>query len=229
MTRNIMKNKKLVILGDSAFAQVAFECFSHDSDYEVVGFSVDKEFIKNEKLLGLPIVPFENITEHFCPETTFFYAAFVYTEFNRLRTRFFSSAKEKGYKPATYISSKAFVWHNVKLGEHCFIFENNTLQPFVEVGDNVVIWSGNHIGHHSILKDNIFISSHVVISGFCEVGDNSFIGVNSTIANNVSVGNDNWISMNVVVSKSSEEDKFFKSQSNGPSKISAKRFQRIKG
>ena len=53
------------------------------------------------------------------------------------------------------------------MGDNCFIFEDNTVQPFVTLGNNLVLWSGNHIGHHSTLRDHCFISSHVVISGFC--------------------------------------------------------------
>src|SRR5690349_10315439 len=123
--------KKLVILGDSAFAEVAYECFTHDSEYEVVGFSVESAYLKKNTLFGLPIVPFETIEEKFPPSEVEFYAALVYSQLNRLRTRFYQEAKAKGYHPASYISSRAFVWHNVQLGEHCFVFENNTLQPFV--------------------------------------------------------------------------------------------------
>lgn len=223
-----MDNKRLVILGDSAFAEVAYECFTHDSDYEVVGFSVEAGFLKRESLFGLPVVPFEEITAHYDPKTTYFFAAFVYTELNRLRTRLYHAAKEKGFLPASYISSQAFVWRNVKLGEHNFIFENNTIQPFVEIGDNNIIWSGNHIGHHSVLKNNIFISSHVVISGFCYVGDNSFIGVNTSVSNNTKIAEDNWIGMNAVISKNTNPNELFKSQSNEAAKINAKRFLRVK-
>src|SRR3982074_698197 len=166
------KNRKLVIIGDSAFAEIAFEYFTHDSSYEVAGFSVEREYLKRQELFGLPVVPFETFQEKFDPLENDIYVATVYTQMNRLRTRLAGQATEKGYALASYISSRAFVWRNVELGEHCFIFEDNTIQPFVKVGNNVVMWSGNHIGHHSTIKDNCFISSHVVISGFVEVGEN---------------------------------------------------------
>ena len=63
------------------------------------------------------------------------------------------------------------------------------MQPFVTIGNNVVLWSGNHIGHHSTIDDDCFISSHVVVSGFCHVGKACFMGVNSTVSNNTSIGN----------------------------------------
>lgn len=184
------KDRKLVILGDSAFAEIAFEYFTHDSDYEVVAFSVEQEYLKRSELFGLPIVPFENVEEHYAPDKHYFFAANVYTQLNQLRTRLYHEAKRKGYSAASYISPHAFVWRNCEIGEHCFVFENNVVQPFAKVGNNVVLWSGNHIGHHSVIKDNCFISSHVVVSGFVEIGENCFVGVNTTMANNISIGRD---------------------------------------
>lgn len=182
------KKHKLIIIGDSAFAEIAYEYFTHDSEFEVIAFSVEQEYLKRDELFGVPVVPFETLEDTFAPEEHFFYAAMVYTQGNKLRERLYRSAKEKGYKAASYISSRAFVWRNVELGDHVFIFENNVIQPFVKIGDNVVLWSGNHIGHHSTIKSHNFISSHVVVSGFCQIGERCFMGVNSTVGNNISVG-----------------------------------------
>jgi sugar O-acyltransferase (sialic acid O-acetyltransferase NeuD family) len=220
----MIKTKKVVILGDSAFAEVAYECFTRDSEYEVVGFSVNSAFLERNELFGLPVVPLEEIERFFDPEQVEFYAALVYSQLNRLRTRFYEEAKSKGYRPASYISSRAFVWPNAVLGEHCFIFEDNTIQPFVKIGNNVVLWSGNHVGHHSVIEDNCFISSHAVISGFCTVGKNTFIGVNSAIANNVVIGADNWLGVGVNILKNTDDDCIFKSEHPEPAKVSARRF-----
>ncbi|HEV8240589.1 MAG TPA: acetyltransferase [Thermoanaerobaculia bacterium] len=180
---------QLVLVGDSAFAEVAYEYFTHDSPYEVAGFAVERAFRRRDDLFGVPVVDFETMEERFPPATHDFYAALVYTQGNALRRRLYEAAKAKGYRPASYVSSRAFVWRNVELGEHCFVFENNVVQPFVKLGNDVVLWSGNHIGHHSSIGDHCFISSHVVVSGFVHIGKSCFLGVNSTFANNLEVGN----------------------------------------
>lgn len=224
----MQKKRRLVILGDSAFAEVAYECFTHDSEYEVVGFSVESAHLKHDTLFGLPVVPFETIEEHFKPGAVEFYAALVYSQLNRLRTRLYRAAKTKGYRPASYVSTRAFVWHNVQLGEHCFIFEDNTVQPFVRLGDNVVLWSGNHIGHHSAVEDHCFIASHVVVSGFCTVGNSSFLGVNAALANNITIGADNWIGPGVTITSDTEPGQLFKGEQPVPSKVGTKRFFKLK-
>ena len=106
--------------------------------------------------------------------------------------------------------------------------ENNTLQPFVEIQDNVVLWSGNHIGHHSIIRNNCFLSSHVVISGHCDIGENAFFGVNSTVANNIKIASDNFISMGASISKQTDEDGFYTGNPAEKRKVSAKRVCKVK-
>jgi sugar O-acyltransferase (sialic acid O-acetyltransferase NeuD family) len=182
--------RDLVLIGDSAFAEIAYEYFTHDSPYRVVAFTVEEPHLKRDRLFDLPVVPFETVERDFEPANHSFFAALTYAKANTVRARLYQAAKGKGYTPASYISSRAFVWPNARLGEHCFIFEHNVVQPFVAIGQNVVLWSGNHIGHHSTISDHCFFASHVVISGFCAIGRHCFLGVNATVVNNVSVGND---------------------------------------
>ena len=201
------KQHKLIIVGDSAFAEIAYEYFTHDSKYEVVAFSVEQQYIKRSTLFELPIIPFEELENRYNPKDYSFFAANVYTQRNKLRTRLYTQAKAKGFSPASYISPNAFVWRNCEIGEHCFIFENNVVQPFVKIGSNVILWSGNHIGHHSVIKDNCFIASHVVISGFVEVGESCFMGVNATVANNITIGNNCVIGAGALVLANVEDRK----------------------
>ena len=221
------KNRKLVIVGDSAFAEIAREYFDADTDYEVVAFSVEQAFLKRDTLHGLPVVPFETLEQHFAPATHAVFAAVTYTQLNRLRARLASQAKARGYALASYVSPRAFVWRNVQLGEHCFVFEDNTVQPFVRIGDNVVLWSGNHIGHHSIIGEHCFVSSHVVVSGYCQIGSHSFLGVNATLANNVALGRDNWVGPNTVVMKDTADGALFRTEQPEPARVSATRFFKV--
>ena len=114
--------------------------------------------------------------------------------------------KAQGYTLASYVSSHAFVWHNVRIGENAFILEHNVLQAFTEIGRGVTLWSGNHIGHRSVIEDYVFMASHVVVSGYCRIGAYSFVGVNAALAHQVSVARDNFIAMSAAVTQSTEPD-----------------------
>jgi sugar O-acyltransferase (sialic acid O-acetyltransferase NeuD family) len=228
MSMAAAKDRKLVIVGDSAFAEVACEYFTCDSRYEVSGFAVEGAHLKRDRLLDRPIVAFERLADHFPPSTHEVYVAIVYSQLNRLRTRLMQVAKQAGYGLASFVSPHAFVWRNAQLGEHCFVFENNVVQPFVTIGDNVVLWSGNHIGHHSRMGDNVFVSSHVVISGFCEVGANCFLGVNAAIGNNITIARDCWIGPGVVISKDTKEGEIHRAPGAEIAKVDARRFFKVK-
>lgn len=201
--------KKMVIVGDGEFAEIAYEYFTHDSPHEVVAFSVEKEFMEKEELFRLPIVPFEEITDLYPPSNYSVFVAVTYTQLNRVRTRLYNKAKEKGYNVVSYVSSHAFVWHNVKIGENCFIFENNVLQYHVELGNNIVLWSGNHVGHRAKIGDNCFVTSHVVISGYCDIGESSFLGVNSTLADFLKIGKDCIIGAGSNIVRDTEDAKVY--------------------
>lgn len=201
--------RKIVIVGDGETAELAYEYFTHDSPHQVVAFSVEREYAKKESLFGLPVVHFEELEQQFSPADYSAFVAISYTQLNRVRARLYQETKRRGYPLVSYVSSRAFVWRNVEIGENCFILENNVLQYAVRIGNNVVLWSGNHVGHQTVIRDHTFVSSHVVISGYCDVGESCFLGVNSCIANNVAIGNDCLIGMGAVVNKNTEERKVY--------------------
>jgi sugar O-acyltransferase (sialic acid O-acetyltransferase NeuD family) len=213
-----------VIVGDSLFAEIAHEYFEHDSPYDVVAFSVESEFRMRDRLRGLPVLPFEQIERELNPSRHSVFVAITYGQLNRVRIRLLNEAANKGYRPASYVSSRAFVWPNVRIGEHCFIFEDNTLQPFVTIGRNCILWSGNHVGHHSALGDNVFVASHAVISGSVRIGDNCFVGVNATIVNDVTVGSDAWIGPAVTITRDVEPNTVWRPARSERRDVSARRW-----
>jgi UDP-3-O-[3-hydroxymyristoyl] glucosamine N-acyltransferase len=130
---------KIVVVGDGETAELAYEYFTHDSPHEVVAFSVEREYAKKEELFGLPVVFFADLESRFAPAEHSAFVAISYTKLNRVRARLYQETKRKGYNLVSYVSSKAFVWRNVEIGENCFILENNVLQYAVRVGNNVVL------------------------------------------------------------------------------------------
>lgn len=192
----------LVIVGAGEFAQIAAEYFSVDAAREVAAFVVHSEYRKQESVNGIPVFTIEEMVERFPPAEFELFVAIPATGLNRLRTKLYLEAKASGYRFATYVSSRAFVWRNATVGENCFIFEHNTIQPFVTIGDNSILWSGNHVGHRSVIGKNCFISSHVVISGYCTIGDSTFLGVNATLNDKVSIAEDCVLASGSLVNKS---------------------------
>lgn len=196
--------KNIIIFGKGLYAEIVHQYFTDDSEYDVVAFTLDDSFIEEDTYLGLPMVPFSKVQDIYPPKDYFMHIGISYTYLNHLRKERYYQAKEKGYTLASYISSKATVLTKYPIGDNCFIFENNTIQPFVKIGNNIIIWSGNHIGHHGEIQDHNFISSHVVISGQCLIKSNCFIGVNSTIAHGVTIETENLIGAGSYIPKNTD-------------------------
>lgn len=195
---------KVIIFGIQDFAQLAHYYLTTDSDHEIVAFSVNEEYLPEEKEFeGLPIVPFEDIEKNYPPEEYHFFAPMSHRNMNRLREKVYNEIKAKGYNCISYVSSHAYVSNN-KIGENCFILEDNTLQPFTNIGNNVVLWSGNHIGHHGIIEDHVFFTSHVVMSGHCVIKKYAFFGVNATITNGIEIAEGTLVAMSATITKSTE-------------------------
>lgn len=220
--------RPLIIFGNGEIASMAYEYFTYDSEYEVKAFSISEEYIDQPTFHGLPVIGLSAVAETFPPDTCAAFVAIGDSKLNRVRAELCAHVKALGYTLASYISSKAFVWHNAKIGENCFILENNVIQPFVEIGNDVTLWSGNHIGHRSVIEDHVFVSSHVVISGFCRIGAYSFLGVNAAIGHGVTIASDNFVSIACSITQSTEPDKIYQGNPAEPRKISATRFCRVR-
>jgi len=193
----------VIIFGTKQFAELAYYYLKNDSKYDVVSFTVNKEFIKEETFQGLPIVPFENIETIYPPDKYKLFAPMSGKGLNKIREKIYKEGKDKGYNFISYISSKATVLTD-NIGENCFILEDNTIQPFVKIGNNCVLWSGNHIGHHSQIDDHVLFTSHVVLSGNCTVKSYSWFGVNCTIRDNVLINEGTVIAMSACITKDTE-------------------------
>ena len=48
---NKSMSKNLLIVGAGEFAEIAWQYFTHDSEYEVVGFDINPERVEEEKKL----------------------------------------------------------------------------------------------------------------------------------------------------------------------------------
>ena len=195
----------VVIFGAGDIAKLAHFYFSRDTEHRVVGFTVDAAFRRQPTMAGLPLVDFETVERDFPPAECQMFVALSYAEMNQLRARKYSEAKSRGYTLASYVSSRCTNLAEHPFGDNCFILEDNTIQPFVRIGSNVTLWSGNHIGHDSIIEDHVFVSSHVVISGHVRVGAYSFLGVNATIRNGIVIAPQSLIGAGAVVMADTDE------------------------
>jgi sugar O-acyltransferase (sialic acid O-acetyltransferase NeuD family) len=219
--------KSLIIFGTGEIAQLAHYYFTSDSSYKVTAFTVDAEYIGENILFGLPVIPFESVVDRYPPEQHDFFVALSYSKLNAIRKEKYLAAKGKGYRIASYISSRATILNCGNIGENCFILEDNTIQPFVIIGNNVTLWSGNHIGHHSNIQDHTFVASHAVISGGVNIGKQCFIGVNATLRDHIIIGDKCVIGAGALMNSDAEPEGLYVGTASERSKIPSTRLRKI--
>jgi len=218
---------KIVLFGNGKIAEVAYYYLTNDSPYEIAAFTVDKEFIQEDKMLGLPVIPFDQVEIEYPPTDYGMLVAVGYQKLNKLRAAKYNDAKGKGYKLVSYISSKLGNFGNVEIGDNCFILENQAIQPCSKIGNNVTIWSGNHIGHHSTIQDHCFITSQVVISGNTVIEPYCFIGVNATIGHSITIGEESFIGAGSLITKNADKKSVFIAKDTDKYKLDSEYFVRF--
>ena len=218
---------KVVIFGTEKLAEVGHFYLTNDSPYEVVAFTVNAEFIKEKQFVGLPVIPFEEIEGRYPPDEFKMFIAIGYKRLNAIRAGKYNEAKNKGYELISYISSKATHWGDTEIGDNCFIFENQVIQPFVKIGNDVILWSGNHFGHNVVIGDHCFIASHVVVSGGVSIGAYSFIGVNATIRDDVTIGRECIIGAGALILNNTRDKEVYIAKPTELYRLDSTRFEKM--
>lgn len=192
---------KLVIFGAGDIARLAHFYFTTDTAHEVAGFVVDRAYRSGDTFLDLPLSDAEDAVARYPPSEYAMFVALSYAKMNGVRADKYAAMKAAGYRLESYVSSRCSYLAQTPPGENCFILEDNTVQPYVTIGNNVTLWSGNHVGHDAVIEDHCFVTSHVVISGYVRVGTRSFLGVNATLRNSITLGEQTLIGAGAIIMK----------------------------
>lgn len=196
---------KVVLFGTGRGADVAYRFLSRDSGHEVCAFAPDRKYFDRATFHGLPVVPFEEVERHYPPDEYLMFILLGYQDMNGLRATKYSEAKRKGYRLATYVSSDIFRVEDIQVGENCFILDNQSISLDVKIGNNVVMWSSNHIGDLSIVEDHAWLASHVTIAADVVVGEGSFLGIGATISNGARLGRKTFVGAHALITSNTPE------------------------
>jgi sugar O-acyltransferase (sialic acid O-acetyltransferase NeuD family) len=192
---------KVVIFGAGKIAAEAFTYLSQDSPHDIVAFTVDGEYLIEKEKLGLPVIPFEEVTNDFPPADFAMFVGVGYQDLNRFRARKCAEAEAKGYELVSYVSSRASNVGGAEVGRNCFILEFAVIQPWSRIGEDVFIWSSNLIGHHASVGDHCYIAGNAVISGSTVVEPHCFVGIGADIGHELTVGAESFIGAGSLITK----------------------------
>jgi len=216
----------VVVFGIEKSAELAHFYLTHDSDHTVVAFTVDPEYLTSGEFKGLPVVPYNELEQHYSPDQFSMFIPMSFEKMNHLRADKYTDAKRRGYKLISYVSSRATIFPDFQCGDNCFILEDSTIQPYARLGNDVVIWAGSHIGHHAVVKDHVFIA-RAIVSGSCVIESFSFLGGNSVIRDGVVVARETLVGMETYIARDTKEFEVYGNRGTQPERIRSDRLSQM--
>jgi sugar O-acyltransferase (sialic acid O-acetyltransferase NeuD family) len=197
---------KVILFGTGRGADVAFRFLTRDSHHTICGFCTDRKFLQTETFNGLPVVAFEDVERLYPPDQYQMFVLLGYQRMNALRTEKYLAAKAKGYSCISYVNSHFYRAEDLDLGENCFILDNQSISLDVKIGNNVVMWSSNHIGDLSRIGDHSWLASHVTVAAEVNVQPYCFLGIGATIGNKITLGRRTFAGAHTLVVSDTEEN-----------------------
>lgn len=179
--------RKVIIIGTSELSVCFYKSLIYEIEYEVVAFTVNREFIKDKVVEGLPVIPFEDLSEIFNMSEYEIALTIGYKKMNDIREYFYNECKRLGYKIMTYISPKAIVYSD-KIGEGTLIYPGAYVGPYCEIGVANIIHMQVCVSHHIKTGNFNFLAGGTMIGGNVVIGSNCFIGMSNTIRNGIKIG-----------------------------------------
>jgi len=218
---------KVVLFGLGRGADVAYRFLTRDSDHQICGFAVDRQHLDRESFHDLPVVAFEDVERRFPPDEFKMFVLLGYQRLNELRARKYQEAKRKGYSFISYANSNFYRAEELNVGENCFILDNQSISLDVKIGNDVVMWSSNHIGDLTSIDDHVWIASHVTIAAEVVVRPYCFLGIGATIGNKVTLGEKTFVGANALVASDTAENGVYLAGESGRVDVDSGTFVRV--
>jgi sugar O-acyltransferase (sialic acid O-acetyltransferase NeuD family) len=196
--------EKLIIFGASAGARLIYHILTEDSAYQIAGFTVDREYVKEPEFCGLPVVPFDEVQAAFPPGEYKMLVAILGDRVNKTRAEKYLEAKAKGYEFISYVHSKATRSPDLIIGENCFISDFAICRPSVKIGNNVMVMSMALLGIDAVVEDHCYIAVRASLLGGNRIEPYSFIGANSTILEGITVARECVIGAGAVIHENTQ-------------------------
>ena len=190
-------------------------------------FSTDLRYIERDTFHDLPVVAFENVEQRFPPDQYKFLVLLGYQGMNGLRAEKYLAAKAKGYSFVSYVNSQFYRAEDLSIGENCFILDNQSISLDVKIGNNVVMWSSNHVGDLSTIGDHSWLASHVTVAAEVNVRSYCFLGIGATVGNKLTLGQRTFVGANALVVSNTEENSVHVSPASEPIDLDSRAFMRV--
>lgn len=177
--------KRLVVWGISELSEMISWYLKNDDSYEIIGYTLDDEYVKQDSFLSKPMIPYSELKN--TTDTSFEVLVTIgYSQMNDVRKQIIERLKSAGFVISDYIHPSSLVYSS-KIGVGNIILENCSVGAFTEIGDGNIIYPSTTLAHHSRIGNYNFFSIECAVAGHVNIGNNCFFGVNCTVKNDITI------------------------------------------
>lgn len=198
-------NKKVIIFGTTCFSIMLAEYVEKFTDDEVVCFTINEEYIKDNEIMGLPVIGFENIEKKYNTSEFKILNTVGYKEMNTIREKIFYEIEKKGFEVACFIHPSALINAN-EIGTGNIILENVFIGPHTNIGNGNIIWNGVNISHDGNIGNFNCFGASTTLAGNVTVRNNCFFGINSSVKNELIVADKTLLGAGCFLNKNTKEE-----------------------
>ena len=181
--------------------------FERETEHTPVAFTVHAEYIQESQVDGLPVVPYEGLSESHPPDRCSVFVASGYRGMNGLRADVCAEARERGYELPNVICPTASV--NGTLGDNVCVSPGVAVMPHATVGAGTILCAGSSVSHDAAVGDYCYLAGQAAVFGRARVGDRCFLGADATVRNGVSVGERSVIGAGALIMKDTAPDSVY--------------------
>ena len=196
-----MENR-IAIYGAGGFGrevlQIIFDINSIEPTWSCAGFVVDKEFLKESEIKGLPVLgSIEWLEEN--PETYIVIAVGS----SAARWRITQNLRQRCKNTfAVLVHPLAWIGKNVEIGAGSIICAGALITTDIKISRHVQINIGSTVGHDAVLGDFVTLNPSVNISGNVNICEGAEIGTGSVVIPSCNVGEWSIVGAGSIVTKS---------------------------
>lgn len=194
--------QKVIIYGDSDFAEQVYYQLETDGRYQVIAFTVDEKRYNKTIFKDTTVIKFQELRDHYSTNEVLIFPAIGYSKLNKIREIVISEIKEEGYRLLTYISKNAIISSSAKIDEGAYICEFVSIGANSRIGQSTILLPHSSIAHNVTISNFSYISRSVTIGGNSFINSYTFLGLGCIVKNDVTIEAYNVIGSGANVLKS---------------------------
>lgn len=191
----------VVVNGTGPLGRMVFHLLDADDRYRVRAFTADARYCGESTLLGVPLVPHDDIAAVAPPDDVVCLSVLGGLGGWEARRDHMAAMAARGYRHGNYTHPTAVVQGEQAQGVNNIVFPFSTIGYGGARGDDTVIREKTYLGHDHRVGDHVFLGVGATVGGGCTIGDGAYVAMAATVTNDIAIGSGAFIGIGSLLLK----------------------------